>query len=332
MYAAGKTLAGIAEHLYEEKRKTPAAWKNHKRTAAKNPALSCVWEKSVIRGILRDEQYTGTYVAGKERSLGIGKTGSEMIPPEEWIRIPGHHEAIVSRELFDAVQIRHQVKRKPRRKREMGTADRYASVASALRGKVFCGNCHHSMHLSSTKNAAFHCKFTRSAADAACHHLRILKDELEEVVLESIRRQAEAILDSGLRAESLSPMRSPAEVEYAAKIEGLREEKQRLYESLVQGAASREEYRERKASIDAELARMLPVYEAILAESKKSIPDAACLAAARKALEDNLLTRELVDLLIDRILVVPDDRIEIVWKLTGFMDCLPSAAACCVAT
>jgi hypothetical protein len=50
------------------------------------------------------------------------------------------------------------------------------------------------MRLSSTKNAAFHCWFTHSAPDIACHKLRIQSRELEDVVREMVVRQANIVL------------------------------------------------------------------------------------------------------------------------------------------
>ena len=52
---------------------------------------------------------------------------------------------------------------------------------------------------------------------------------------------------------------------------------------------------------------------------------------ARKILKEDALTQEIVDILIDRILVYPDKRIEIVWRIEGFTDCLPNERVACVA-
>jgi DNA invertase Pin-like site-specific DNA recombinase len=57
-----------------------------------------------IRKILSDERYIGTYVAGKTKSLDVGSKKRLAVPESEWVKIPGHHEAIVSAALFAAAQ------------------------------------------------------------------------------------------------------------------------------------------------------------------------------------------------------------------------------------
>jgi hypothetical protein len=320
MYVQKKGLSQIAEHLYRKEIPTPTFWKGHKHRMSGNTKFQCVWGESVILGILRDEQYLGTYVAGKTRSTHVGSKTAEKVCEEDWIRIPDHHPAIISQELFDTVQAQIGVKGEPLRKRDLNTKKLYEKqTASALKGKVICGHCNHAMIISCTKNAAFHCHFTRSAPDAACHHMKILRSELETVVLESIKRQAQIVLDTGLRADDIRALHAPAAVEYLSRIENLRDEKQRLYESLVMGDIDAERYKERNASIEAELQKAQRIYDAVCSEQEKSLPDENSMQAARVALDTDSLTEQVVDLLVERVLVFPDNRIEIVWKLSGFM-------------
>ncbi|MDR1131336.1 MAG: recombinase family protein [Oscillospiraceae bacterium] len=332
MYAGEKSLAAITRRLYAEQRLTPSAYKKRRRGVTEEYEFQYVWQKPILLDILRDEQYLGVYLSGKTRTVEVGSRNRTKVAEEDWIRIPDHHEPVVSRELFDAAQEQLRVKGEPLRKRKLNTAKRYAAeMVSALGGKVVCGHCGHIMRISSTKNSAFHCRYTLSAADAACHKLRILKSELEAVVLESVKRQARIVVDAGLRSADVQAMYSPAAAEYMGKIEELRDEKQRIYEALVLGSIRPDEYKTQRTAIDAELARSFQVHEAILSESKKSLPDYDSIQAARKALRAKVLSQELVDLLIDRVLIFPDNRIEILWKLSGFMNCFAPEAGACVA-
>lgn len=92
----GRGTAEIQSLLYTDNRQTPTAYKKGE--------VSCLWEKSIIRKILRDEQYIGTYVAGKTKTIEVGSKNVVQIPPEDWIRISNHHPAIVEREIFDKVK------------------------------------------------------------------------------------------------------------------------------------------------------------------------------------------------------------------------------------
>ncbi|NLW79469.1 MAG: hypothetical protein GXY32_08680 [Ruminococcaceae bacterium] len=306
----------IEKRLYEKNRPTPAAWKKHRRQTARAEEYRCVWQKSVILNILQDEQYIGTYTAGKTRTLEVGNNNRAKNAKEDWIRIPDHHPAIISQELFDAVQAQLRTKGEPLRNRKMGTAERYPSAFSPLKGKVLCGTCGHSLRLSNTKNAAFHCWFTRSAPDIACHRLHILNLELEEVVQESVIRQAKIVLNAA--HDDTHSHRSKRQLECERSLQALQDEKQRLYASLVLGDIRPEEYKERKTALDADLARQRDIYDVIREQEEKTAPSAASIKAALGALESETLTRELVDLLIDKVLVYPDNRVEIQWKASGF--------------
>lgn len=319
MYAGKKSIADIEKRLYEDERPTPAAWKKHRWKTAATEEFRCVWQKSVILSVLYDEQYIGTYIAGKTRTTTVGSANRAANAKEDWIRIPNQHSAIISQELFDEVQEKLRVRGEPHRKRELGTAQRYAAATSPLKGKVVCGHCGHAMRLSQTKNAAFHCWFTRSAADAGCHKLRMLGSELEDVVRNIVLRQAALVLG---RHDALS--RVPAsrsfkgEAECNLRLRELQNRKQQLYENLVLGAITPEEYKKQKTAIDFEIGQQEQVNDAIRIQNEKNAPSAASVEAARAALDAEMLSLELVDMLIERVLIFPGNLIEIVWKVAGF--------------
>ncbi len=324
MYAGRKSIADIEKRLYDERRPTPAAWKKHRWKTAKTEEFRCVWQKSVILSILYDEQYICTYIAGKTRTTGVGSANRAANAKEDWIRIPNHHPAIISQELFDVVQEKLRVRGEPHRKRGLGTAQRYAAVTSPLKGKVVCGHCGHTMRLSCTKNAAFHCWFTRSAADAGCHKLRVLGGELEAIVSEVIFRQAAVILNRNDELSRVPASRSSkGEAVCDLWLNELQNRKQQLYENLVLGTTTPEEYKAQKAAIDIEIGHQQQVHDAICVQNEKSAPSAATVKAARAALDTEMLSQELVDMLIEKILIFPGGRVEIVWKVSGFAYGMP---------
>ena len=181
MAAEGQSLAKIAARLYEKKRPTPSEHKGHSRQTLTND-LPCVWGKSVILHILSDEQYIGTYTAGKTKTPEIGSSKVVSVNKADWIRIPDHHPAIVDKAIFDAAREKFDRRGEPLRNRKPVTGERYKNITSPLKGKVFCGCCGHTMKLSVTRNAAFYCDFTRVAPDAECFRLKMLAGELEAIV------------------------------------------------------------------------------------------------------------------------------------------------------
>ena len=324
MYADSKSISKLEKRLYEENRPTPAAWKKYRCKTAEIEAFRCVWQKSVILSILQDEQYLGIYTALRTKTKEIGNPNRARTAKEDWVRIPEHHPAIIPQELFETVQEHLRTKGEPLRGRKLGTSQRHPASDSPLKGKVICGVCGHSMHLSSTKNTAFHCWFTRSAPDIACHKLRVPSGELEDAVREAVVRQSKIVLN--LDQDNMRSYRSKRQLDSERNLQDLQNEKQRLYESLVLGNIQPEEYKEQKKTLDAALDRQKDVDEVICEQEAKSAPSAASVKAALEALESNELGQELADLLIDRVLVFPDNRIEIQWKVSGF-GCIDPAGA-----
>jgi len=112
--------------------------------------------------------------------------------------------------------------------------------------------------------------------------------------------------------------RSVREIDCENNMDRLRNEKRQLYERFVIGDIIREEYAAHTSALDAELERLGHIYTTISDYNEKTAPDKTSIEAAKAALRSNMLTQELVELVIDRILIFPNNRIEIIWKISGF--------------
>ena len=298
--ANGHSLAKIAARLYEDKRPTPS---EHKKCL---PQPACIWNKPVILGILSDEQYIGTYIAGKTKRAEVGSRKTVKVPESKWIKIPGHHPAIIEKAVFDAVREKIDQKGEPLCRRKLGTSERYKDIKSPLQGKVFCGCCSHILKLSSTKNAAFHCEFTRAAPDAECYRLKFLASELEAVVMKFIREQAREILKS--------TNTSPLCTESTGQIAQIENAKIALYERYVLGEISAVEYKTEKTGLDAAFDRAKSIQATVSRESVDKAASENLRQMAGDALKKKKLTQEFVDAFVDRVRVFPGSLIEIVWK------------------
>jgi hypothetical protein len=111
---------------------------------------------------------------------------------------------------------------------------------------------------------------------------------------------------------------SKGEAEYNLRLSELQSKRQQLYENLVLGAITPEEYKKQKTAIDFEIGQQEQVNDAIRMQNEKSAPSAASVEAARAALDAKTLSPGLVDILIEKILIFPGNRIEVVWKVSGF--------------
>ncbi len=118
----GKGTHRIAKELREEGVKTSTRMKD--------------WSYTVILRILRNEKYCGDLVQQKTYTPDYLTHQKKRNYGElETVTIKNHHEPIISRERFEAVQ-RELERRKPSESTVKAFANRYA-----LSGKIVCGEC-----------------------------------------------------------------------------------------------------------------------------------------------------------------------------------------------
>ena len=318
LYGTGTSISDIEKQLYKEGRMTPDAYKKQKNSIIQDEPFHCVWQKPAILHLLGDEQYTGTYTAGKTKSIDPISHRRKRTEPTEWIRIPGHHPAIVPQELFDKVQNRLYSKREPP-KRKVNTSRRYAeNTASVLKGKVFCGHCGHSMRISSTRNATYHCWFTRSMPDLPCYKLRVLKSKLEQAIFEIIRQQAKVILNAASEEGFTALDVMSKQIDVLRQIEEQQQKKRALYEQMVVGEIGSADYADRKSAVEVKLSRLEQILASRLSHEKKEADDEEKKQAARTVGQAEGLTQELVDMLVEKVLLYSGERMEIHWNIADF--------------
>ena len=91
---------------------------------------------------------------------------------------------------------------------------------------------------------------------------------------------------------------------------------------MLLGAISTEDYKAKKAMVDKELGRLNRIYDA-LGKQMEQMRMGDESRAARKRLAQEVtgasgLTAALVDALIERVEVYPENQVRIIWKLKDF--------------
>lgn len=310
----GHSTPQIARALLEKGIQTPGERKAAQGIVKHDVSRSGgIWQTSTLRNILTDERYTGTYITGKRAVREVGGNLVRKKEESEWFKIPDHHTPIISKELFQQVQERF-----PRVACVKKQAHRYP-----LRGKVFCGVCSHAMSRTSNKNHAFYCRHSQADENAPCHGLHISEAELEGVLYEIMNKQAQVILslDNISDVEPLD-VHLAKQGDYQKQITSGQDQKRILYERLLLGEMSAEEYKTRKAEVDKELGRLNRIYIALCKQTEQMrIGDESRTARRQLAQEvtgTGGLTAALMDTLIERVEVYPEDQVRIIWKLKDF--------------
>ena len=163
----------VVKMLYEKKIPTPAEYrKANGKPIHDTSRTNGIWQRSTILRFLEDERYTGTYIIGKRAVVEIGSTRSRLKPESEWFKIPDHHPAIISKELYDNVQSVILKFKCPKSKRP----------GYPLKSKVICGCCRHTMQVAPRLKRAFTCRYTKVDETAECYKLEIGEQELENLL------------------------------------------------------------------------------------------------------------------------------------------------------
>ena len=311
---AGRTPNEIVKALFERGIPTPGEYKAAHGFNGHDISRCCgVWPVSSVVHILDDERYTGTYIMGKREKTEVGGHRVRMKDESQWVKIPEHHPAIISKELFEQVQTQ-----RPRFKCPKKNARIYP-----LRGKVFCGCCRHAMPRTAKKSATFFCRYTGVDEAAACHGLVISEMELEGLLYEILSKQAQIILNlDNLSNAGQLDIQLAEQAEYDNRIEEYMDKKRVLYEGLVLKQISMKDYKTQKAAIDSELDRLREIHSKLKMQTLRMQMDekekSAKTELAREVVGASGLTAELADTLIDRVYVYPGSQVEIIWKMKDF--------------
>ena len=142
---------------------------------------------------------------------------------------------------------------------------------------------------------------------------------LEEAVLLTLKKQLEILLpvhkDGTIHLEATAAKCS----EYEKQMEVLKDQKQALFERYLLGQIELDTYKSEKAVYDTEILKVKNAYAAVTAQAKLKREEQARQSSrqeiAHSIEEADALTSELTDLLIEKVYVFPDNRIEIVYKV-----------------
>lgn len=134
----------IASALKERKIVTPSVYKYQRgdRRFLRYPAVKngefYTWSPATLDGILKNQVYTGVLERLKTQTLSCKTKQRTDVLPENRIVTPNAHQAIISREQFDAVQ-------GIRAKRFCSANTRRFNL---FRSKLFCSCCGHPLSIS----------------------------------------------------------------------------------------------------------------------------------------------------------------------------------------
>lgn len=249
----GMSTQAIAQRLNELGILSPLEYKKsrgEKFSTGFRTNLTAKWSAVAVKRILTNEIYTGVMVQGKNEKVNYKVKKTVAKPQEEWVRVEGTHEAIISREDFETVQNLLKVDTK---------AKAGSSCSHLFAGLLFCGDCKEPMtrrvnRYKGISKVYFICS-TRNKGKGCTRH-SILEDDLKEIVFRTLQVHVSVFLDVCSQLAHIQEMEVNFEevARFDREIERLHKEQDKylelrmgLYEDLKSGLLTETDFKNFRA-------------------------------------------------------------------------------------
>lgn len=305
---AGMSARKITQTLNQAGIPSPAQYALQKKQGMDWRRINNIsgWDPSKVVAILKDERYAGNMVSLKRTLKGIyGKDTS--IGKQNWIRIVGTHEAIISYEDYLRTQDTFLVCEKPLPEH----IDRTNTFVCA-----YCGR-----RLSITRDRKkLICRYGEVNPQAFCANASYSNSVLRSAVMNALKWHFELFLQLE-QIKTAQQMRYEAELDtslYEKNINTLEKRKTRLYESYREGSINREEYKNQRSKLKEALEQLQIKIQEIetkrsMLQEDDSIQDLLS-DPVHQYQDSKYLTKELERIFVEQVLVYDAMHIQIKWK------------------
>ena len=233
------------------------------------------------------------------------------VPKSEWIRIPNKHPAIINKDVFEQVQVIRANSRKNMNRRDY-----------LLSGITACGCCGFALvYGESTTPATYRCMKTHADPAADCHKMKVGADVLESAVMAIIKKQSEVVL----ACDDLSEFQKVGiderqKGEFENQISQLASRRQQCYEQFVCGEIDRDTFQSIKSDCTTQIERMNNQLSILKQAEQDKGANKKAATLAQNALNKTATPKDIVNALVEKVLVFPNNHVEIRWKFANFAE------------
>ncbi len=310
-----KSSTQIARQLYKEN--VPTITQIRKQGKEVQDGRFHTWDSQAVRKILNNRFYLGEMAYGKSIRSVVGSKSGKVVPKKDWKIIGGHHEALVSEEIFEQVS-RFRTGQSTKRNKEK----------HPLTGKLYCGGCGYSLSYKSihgkNKYRRFECrKHALLQILECCTYINT--DLLQKTVLFMLNKEVMLYGNPIKQKENIVAFQEWDIYMLKKKLEEYKKEKKQvqvkkddLYERYALMECSVTEYQKEEKKLEELLVSLsLKERETMLRlteiehEYQKTKEDIEQMMGYSYIKE---LTQEVVDTFIKKVYVYKGKKIEIEWN------------------
>ncbi|MCI9169144.1 MAG: recombinase family protein [Dorea sp.] len=326
LFSRGYGKTAIARMLNDRGVPNPTEYKRRQGLRYRQPEKkqSTLWSYSAISRMLSNEIYIGNMVQGRYGSVSYKTKQNRPRPKEQWYVVEGTHEPVISRELWEKVQVLMAERTKPFSTGEIGLFAR----------KACCINCGCTMRSRKMSDGRRYLTCSsRHVSKEACAGAFISVTGLAQAVVSALNRFFDEYLDQDELEEKIEFHHNLEEKEQRLKKDAAAYRKKageyagcirELYLDKVRGIISEREYLEFSRDFSAEKERLERLAEGA-GEQLAALRENEQRGNSRRQLIEQYtkvekLDREMVEKLIDHIAVgrrIPGTRdvpVKIYWN------------------
>ena len=306
MRLVGMGLTDIARNLNDREIQCPTVYKRDKGEPVNHVGGydDMCWTAGSVYQLLSNEIYTGAVVSLKtEFDRLTGKQRKK--PEEEWIRVDGMHESIITKEEFRQIQ---------------NTFQPQAPASPFKKQHYRCGIC--GRGLNRRNGDDLYCArgyFLKE--DCECRIVKAKESYLDEVILKDLKSKMQRVMDAEeMKLKSNADKASGVDTIHSLKsaLESARKAKQILFEKLADRSIDRESFKEKKQTYDTEIAELeQKISDAnMAAQLTRDFEEESAerIETAKSFLEVMDMTEEMWEKFVKDVFLYPDGRMEIHWN------------------
>lgn len=322
----GTAFNAIARSLNEDNLLSPGRLRYVRGMTKDSRCENSVWDRKAIQHILNNETYLGHRIHGKlkREKLGMPKKKRDS---SEWQYIYNAHEAIITQELYDKVQlINADVLQKREYYRSGGELKE--DYRNALLGKLVCGDCGSKMsggRRNQRKNSklppAIHYQcgdYVQYRGRTVCfnHYITeaVIISQIEHIL--NIRLSMVPEMEDMLHLVKKASKSKATQQTYKKKKQDCEAKKERLWQDYSDGLLNKEEYQYAKQKYDhlyQELSNQEELYiiqaattDAVMTETEQ------WMFYMKKYQKIKRLDDQMIDIFVKEIKIYGDKRMEII--------------------
>lgn len=336
-YEEGVSLSRIARRLTEYGVPSPSAYRYSKGMIKSTKLAAAPWRIQVLKNMLSNEVYIGNMVQGRKReSLFEGKK-QKVLPREEWIVVPNTHEAIIDKSLFDTVQKLMQEAHE-RYTKKLGIFAEAVETENLLKGLIYCGDCgtlltrYKNVRVNKKKEPKYHIWYSyicplHGVYPDRCSFKRVPEKDVVQAVFSALKAQIACTADMKIILEELQKQ---PEIRYhkerwqseksklERKLSEASQYRKGMFENYCTKVINEKEYLFLTQSYEEEVQQITSRLTELNNESvfygNNYSPSNRWIATLMQFSQSEMLTREMVLALVEKIVITQTKEITITLK------------------